>query len=113
MGLPYHRIIDFVATRSPRKVARALIKGGNYWAIGGRLRTMIRILIGGKLIRGKSLKVLAVQQDREALAAVMQLIENGVVVPKIDRVYPLDQAPIALKRLGEGKVFGKIVIKIS
>lgn len=113
MGLPYHRIIDLVATRPPRKVARPLIKGGNYWAIGGRLRTILRILVGGKLVRGKSVRVLAVQQDREALAAVMQLVENGVITPKIDRVYPLNETAAAFRRLGDGKAFGKIVVKIA
>ncbi len=112
MGLPYHRIVDLVATRPPRKVARALIKGGQYWAIGGRLRTMLRIMTGGRFVRGKSVNVLGVQLDREALAAVMPLLESGVVQAKIDRVYPLDEAPAALRRMIDGKAFGKVVVRI-
>ena len=111
MGLPYNRIVDFVATRPPRKVAKALIKGGQYWALGGRLRTILRIFIGGRFIRGKSVQVLGAKMDRDALAAVMPLIESGVVQPQIDRVYPLAEAPQALRRLGDGKSFGKIVVR--
>ena len=111
-GMPYHRIIDLVATRGPRKVAKALVKGGTYWAIGGRLRIILRILIGGMFVRGKSVKVLPVQQTQDALSAVMNLIEAGVVNPVIDRVYTLDEAPKALRRLGDGKAIGKIVVKM-
>ncbi len=112
MGLPYHRIIDMVASRPPRKVARALIKGGTYWAVGGRLRTVLRIFVGGRLIRGKTVAVLGVQLTRDALAQVMPLIERGVVQPKVDRVYPLKEAPAALRRMGDGKAFGKVVVRI-
>jgi NADPH:quinone reductase-like Zn-dependent oxidoreductase len=39
-------------------------------------------------------------------------IEAGTVTPSIDRTYPLDQAPEAMRHLEAGQVRGKVAITI-
>jgi len=40
------------------------------------------------------------------------LIEDGKVVPVIDRCYPLSELADAIRYYGEGRSQGKVVIKI-
>jgi NADPH:quinone reductase-like Zn-dependent oxidoreductase len=47
--------------------------------------------------------------DQERLTA---LIEAGQLVPSIDRTYPLDRVPEAMRHLAAGRVRGKVVITI-
>jgi NADPH:quinone reductase-like Zn-dependent oxidoreductase len=43
---------------------------------------------------------------------VGELIEAGKVTPSLDRSYPLEQAPEAMRHLVDGKVRGKVAITI-
>ncbi len=40
----------------------------------------------------------------------MSLSLAGAVAPVIDRTYPLEHTPEAMRRLGEGRAKGKLVI---
>jgi len=62
--------------------------------------------------RGKNIHILAVQRNREDLAAITQLCQAGKIVPVIDKRYPLRAVPEALRYLGEGHARGKIVITV-
>lgn len=46
-------------------------------------------------------------------AFMIELIENGKVVPVIDKRYPLSEVPEALRYLGEGHANGKVVITLK
>jgi NADPH:quinone reductase-like Zn-dependent oxidoreductase len=50
--------------------------------------------------------------DREVFDSLLELIQNGSVIPVIDRQYPLEQVPQAMQYYGEGRVKGKIVITV-
>ena len=47
--------------------------------------------------------------DLEALAS---LIEAGSVKPALDKVFPLAEAPAAVRYLREGRSLGKVVVRI-
>ncbi|MEU4294261.1 zinc-binding dehydrogenase, partial [Kribbella sp. NPDC026596] len=47
--------------------------------------------------------------DLERLA---EHLEAGTVAPRIDRIYPLDQVPDAMRHLEAGQVRGKVAITI-
>ena len=49
-------------------------------------------------------------RDLERLA---QLIDAGTLIPTIDRTYPLDQTPDAMRHLQAGQARGKIVIAVA
>ena len=95
---------------------RALRPNGKYFAVGGSVATLFRILFLGPLIRrtsGKRIWVLAVQPNTKDLAFITELCEAGKVVPPIDKRYPLSEVPEALRYLGEGRVRGKVVIALE
>ena len=40
------------------------------------------------------------------------MLEAGTNRPRIDRTYPLGDVPKALRRLGDGEVTGKMVVRV-
>ncbi len=58
------------------------------------------------------LKMFVAGQKASDLEQLTGFIEAGQVTPSIDRTYPLDQAPEAMRRLEAGEVRGKIAITV-
>jgi NADPH:quinone reductase-like Zn-dependent oxidoreductase len=115
-GTQYDLILDLIAYRSVFAYKRALRPNDRYFAVGGSVATLFRILFLGPLIRrtsGKRIWVLAVQPNARDLAFITELCEAGKVVPPIDKRYPLSEVPEALRYLGEGRVRGKVVITME
>lgn len=115
-GEQYDLILDMVAHRSVFAYQRALRPNGSYFAVGGSVATMFQILLLGPWIRrtaGKKIRLLVVQPNRKDLVFITQLCEAGKVVPVIDRRYPLNETPEALRYLGEGRAKGKVVITVE
>jgi NADPH:quinone reductase-like Zn-dependent oxidoreductase len=48
----------------------------------------------------------------ETIAVLRELLEAGAITPIIDRTYPLNEAPEAIRYLAEGRARGKVVVKI-
>jgi NADPH:quinone reductase-like Zn-dependent oxidoreductase len=115
-GQQYDLILDVVANRSVFAYKRALRPNGRYFAVGGSVSTLFKILLLGPWIRrttGKKIRILAVQPSLEDLVQVTELCEAGKVVPVIDRRFSLSEVPEALRYLGEGHVKGKVVIIVE
>jgi len=51
--------------------------------------------------------------NQEDLAILEELFEDGKIVPVIDRRYPLNEVPQALRYLEEGHAKGKVVINVA
>jgi NADPH:quinone reductase-like Zn-dependent oxidoreductase len=112
----YDRIVDLVAHRAPWRVHRALRRGGRYLMVGGRTDLLLTMPTLGALIgwaRGRRVGVLVAPQSAADLAEATALVASGVVVPVIDAVLPLEQAPAAFARLAAGANLGKIVIEVG
>jgi NADPH:quinone reductase-like Zn-dependent oxidoreductase len=112
-GEQYDLALDLIAHRSALAYARSLRPNGTYFVAGGALRALIGVLLLGPVIRGamgKRVRVLVVPQDRNALRAVTQLCADRQIVPAIDRLYPVEQAPDALRYVCESRQRGKVVI---
>jgi NADPH:quinone reductase-like Zn-dependent oxidoreductase len=56
--------------------------------------------------------MVASRERASDLERLTDLIEAGTVTPSIDRTYPLDRAPEAMRRLDAGTVRGKVAITI-
>lgn len=112
-GATWDRILDMVATRGPRRIARALAPGGSYRAVGGEVRVLLSLVLGGWPYRvwGKSIGMLMVPSGPDLTARVAALAETGRIAPHLEAVLPLDAVPEALARTGQGAVRGKIVIR--
>ncbi len=58
------------------------------------------------------LAMLASKERASDLERLTPLIEAGKVTPSIDRTYPLDQVPEAMRHLEGGHARGKVVITV-
>ena len=105
-------ILDMVATRGPRKIARVLTEGGVYKAVGGSVPVLLSLVLGGRLWKGRrSIGMLIVPSGRTLTKRVADLALQVRITPHLDSVVPLSSVPEAISRTGRGEVRGKIVIK--
>ena len=74
---------------------------------------MARLFLTSRIRRGRRLVFFVCKPNRENLATLRELIEEGKVRPAIDRVYPLDEVVDALEEMGEGHTQGKVVVRID
>ncbi len=107
--------IDIGGNRSVRELRRTLTPNGRLVLVGagaGRLGPMTRM--AGGIIRMRVLRqriamfIAAVRV--EDLDALTDLIEAGKLRPAIDRTYPLEQVPEAMRYVESGQARGKVVI---
>jgi NADPH:quinone reductase-like Zn-dependent oxidoreductase len=56
---------------------------------------------------------LFMRAEGDQLAEITKLVEDGVIRPVIDRVFPFDQTPEALAYLERGSARGKIVVSMG
>ncbi len=61
----------------------------------------------------QTLRTFTAAPNSEDLAVVKELIEAGKVTPVIDRTYPLNEVPEAIRYLEEGHTQGKVVITVT
>ena len=111
----YDLILDLIAHRSVFAYKRALKPNGTCFFVGGAVGTLFQILLLGPWIKrttGRNLRLLIVPQNNKDLIAITELCEMGKVVPVIDRQYPFDETPEALRYVAEGRAKGKVVIQI-
>lgn len=114
----YDVAIDLGGNRSVRAMRRTLAPGGRLVLVGagaGRLGPITR-LAGGvvrmRLLRQPIAMFLAAVRI-EDLEALTELIEARKLHPAIDRTYPLEQVPEALRHVESGNARGKVVISIN
>lgn len=111
-------VIDIGGNRPIRALRRTLGPGGRMVLVGagaGRLGPMTRL--AGGLIRMRLLRqpiatfIAAVRV--EDLITLTELIDAGKLRPVIDRPFPLEQVPEALRYVESGQARGKVVITIE
>jgi NADPH:quinone reductase-like Zn-dependent oxidoreductase len=80
---------------------------GNRW-VGGK--AWIRAMLLSRLVR--HLRPLASEPNQADLQFLKELIEDGKIIPVIDKTFPLERVPDAMRYLEAGKARGKIIIAI-
>jgi NADPH:quinone reductase-like Zn-dependent oxidoreductase len=114
----YDAMLDLVGNRSISDCTRILTARGTYVLVGvsklGRwfgLARQMKVLARSPFVRQR-MRVFIVRHTRQDLAVLKELVEDGKVMPVIDRNYELSQVAEALQRQGLGHARGKIVIAI-
>ena len=113
-------IVDTAGRRSLSHLRRALTPkgtlvivggdGGGRWT-GGFFRGVLRAPLLSMFV-GQRLLGLTSQEKQEDLQTLSELIEDGKIIPVIDRSYPLIEAPDAIRYLEKGHSSGKVVIDV-
>ena len=115
-GQVYDLILDLAAYRSASAYLRTLAPGGRYMCVGGSMKSLLQVLLIGPLLgrrSGKKIRVLAVRLGAKNVAPLVELCQAGTIKLHIDRTFPLDEVPQALRYHGEGHAKGKIVIVVN
>jgi NADPH:quinone reductase-like Zn-dependent oxidoreductase len=117
-GRPHDVIVDLGGTRTLTRLRRALAprgtlvlvggEGGGRW-VGGAMARSARALVLSPLV-GQHLRPMFAAVSTADLQLLASLVEDGAVRPVIDQVYPLVDAPAALRRLSSGEARGKLVL---
>jgi NADPH:quinone reductase-like Zn-dependent oxidoreductase len=118
-GDRYDVIIDIAGNPSLSRLRRALTATGTAVITGGEeggsltggMNRQLGFLIMSLFVRQRF--TMFVNKERGSdLERLTDLIEAGKVTPSLDRTYPLDQAPDAMRHLAAGEVRGKVAIII-
>jgi NADPH:quinone reductase-like Zn-dependent oxidoreductase len=115
-GQQYDLIFAANGNRSIFDYKRALSPKGIYVMAGGSMTQMMQsLLLGPWISMTGAQKMLGLQAkpNHKDLAFVNKLLETGKVVPVMDRSYPLDEVPDALRYVEQGHAKGKVVINVA
>lgn len=110
-GRRYDLIFDAVGNRSVSDLKRALSSNGICSVAGftSLSRLFQTVLLGGKKVG----MMKTAKANKEDLILIKGLLEEGKVVPVIDRRYPLAETAEAIRYLERGHARGKVVITVA
>jgi NADPH:quinone reductase-like Zn-dependent oxidoreductase len=83
--------------------------------VGGALAQFLPVIVLGPLFSRfgrRRFQAMMTRPNQQDLLLLKQLLEAGVVVPVIDRTYPLAEVPDAIRYLVAGHARGKVVITV-
>ena len=114
-------IVDTAGNRPLTRLRRALTAKGILVIVGGEggggpwLAGFDRQIFRAPLLSlfvGQSLRALTSGESSEDLMVLSELIQSHKVTPLLDRIYPLSDAPNAVRYLAAGHARGKVVVKV-
>jgi NADPH:quinone reductase-like Zn-dependent oxidoreductase len=114
----YDVILDIAGNRSLSELRRALTPRGTLMIVGAEdagnwlgIRRQLRAAALSPFVRQK-LGFFISKERRQDLEELRKLLEAGTIRPVVDRTFPLDEVPAAIRYLREGRARGKVVIAI-
>ena len=115
----YDVILDIAGNPTLSRLRRALTPTGTAVIVGGEeggsfsggMNRQLRGLALSLFVRQRVTSFIAKQRASD-LERLTDLIEAGKLTPSIDRTYPLEQVPQAMRHLADGKTRGKVAITI-
>jgi NADPH:quinone reductase-like Zn-dependent oxidoreductase len=114
----YDLIMDIGGQDSLASLRRVLAPGGRVVMVAPGRGNWVGFLarIGWAIVTSRlsSRKVLPFLSNvsTDDLLALKEMIEAGKVTPVVDRTYPLEQTPDAIRYVEEGRARGKVVITV-
>jgi NADPH:quinone reductase-like Zn-dependent oxidoreductase len=115
----YDVILDIAGNPTLSRLRRALTPTGTAVIVGGEeggsfsggMNRQLRGLAVSRFVRQRVTSFIAKQRASD-LERLTDFIEAGKLTPSIDRTYPLEQVPQAMRHLVDGKTRGKVAITI-
>jgi NADPH:quinone reductase-like Zn-dependent oxidoreductase len=119
-GPQFDLIIDTGGRRPLSLLRRALKPHGTLAIVGGEggdrwLGGFDRLILWAPIrsaFSNQRLRAVVAKERTEDLEYLTTLIEDGKVTPVIDRTFPLQEAPEAIRYLAQGHPGGKIVVTV-
>jgi NADPH:quinone reductase-like Zn-dependent oxidoreductase len=112
----YDVILDIAGNRPLSQLRRALTPRGTLVIVGAEdagnwlgIRRQLRAAALSPFIRQK-LGFFISKERSEDLEELRKLLETGAIQPRVDRTFPLDEVPQAIRYLRDGHARGKVVI---
>src|SRR5439155_209542 len=114
----YDVILDIAGNRSLSELRRALTPRGTLVIVGAEdagnwlgVRRQLRAAALSPFVRQK-LGTFISKERKQDLEELRTLLEAGTITPVVDKTFPLNEVPEAIRYLREGRVRGKIVITV-
>jgi NADPH:quinone reductase-like Zn-dependent oxidoreductase len=114
----YDVILDIAGNRSLSELRRALTLRGTLVIVGAEdagnwlgIRRQLRAAALSPFLRQK-LGFFISKERREDLEELRKLLEAGAIRPVVDRTFPLEEVPAAIRYLRDGRARGKVVITV-
>jgi NADPH:quinone reductase-like Zn-dependent oxidoreductase len=115
----YDLIVDIGGNSTIPRLRRALTRSGTLVIVGGEnggnvtggFGRQLRAVALSPFLRQR-LTMLASKERGSDLEPLIELIEAGRVDPSLERTYPLERVPDALRHLEAGTVRGKIAVTV-
>jgi len=111
-GRTYDVIFDMVPGSSYSACIRSLNPGGRYLSGNPRLSVMLRSFFTTRFTDKKAIIAFA-RESRDELLELKGMIEDGKIVSIVDKVYPMEQAADAHRRVETERRLGAVVIDLS
>jgi NADPH:quinone reductase-like Zn-dependent oxidoreductase len=116
----YDLILDIGGNSALPRLRRALAPSGTLVLVGGEdgdrwtggMGRQVRAVVLSPFVRQR-LTMKTPREHYTDLERLAQLMETGQLAPTIDKTYPLDQAPDAMRHLQAGRARGKIAIAVT
>jgi NADPH:quinone reductase-like Zn-dependent oxidoreductase len=112
---PFDVILDGVGTGLPA-FRRMLSPRGRMLALAldpGHLAANLMFIARGALSRSRKVVTFSNNPSTETLAELTRYVENGMIRPVVDTVFPMDRIVEAHRRIEAGGVRGKYVIDMQ
>lgn len=111
-GVGYDVVFDMVAGSSYSACIKSLNAGGRYLTANPRFSKMLRTPFTSKFSDKEAFFAFAGETEEELLA-LKQMIEAGTIKPAVDRVYRMEEAAEAHRRVETEGRLGCVVISLS
>jgi NADPH:quinone reductase-like Zn-dependent oxidoreductase len=111
-GLAYDVIFNIVAKSSYYKCVKALNPKGRYLMANPRISDMLRSVLTPMYTDKTAIFAFAGEKEEELLA-LKKMIEEGKIKSTVDKIYPLEQADEAHRRVETEQRLGIVVISME
>lgn len=110
-GQTFDLILDLVGSHSTRQRLRVLAPDGTLVVVGGPLRRSMLLLLTSRFSR-RNICFFITENSRQDLQRLGELLGKGEIAPVIERTYPLEEVPAALRYVEQGHSQGKQIIMV-
>jgi len=118
-GQQYDLIIDMIGNHSLSDNRQVLTPEGKFIIVGGAkgnwigpLMSPIKAMMYSPFVDQEFVMFIA-RMRKQDLTTLAELMESGQLTPVIDRSYPLEDVPAAIRYSEEGHASGKIIITVD